>query len=511
MAKRVIVFGAGPAGYAAAYTLAEAAKPGELEILLIDQGGKVEQRESAIAELEEKKRRRIKELEDKKRKFKDDKEIKEIEAQISFHRACGFAGVGAHADGKHIFETALGKRQIGSNLGELIGQEDKDYQIKARKIFQPFYEKLTGEPMKPVSEERLVKAREIARIAGRNDMDYVVAQDYHIGTDRCPTLAKMIQDYLEERGVKIITGSRVVDFDERKVYLKNMTGSENESELDYDYLVVGPGRDGSAWLKSILEKRNIEHGTRPIDIGVRIEIDAEVMRHLTDIERDVKLEFKQPNGDMIRTFCVCPYGQVTIETKNPKIVEGAAFCLVNGESRSERISTNTNFALLVRMPLRNDANNAAYGRKIAELYEVAGVNKLILQRYGDLKQGRSSKVEKMPEWRVQPTLALDKFTTGDIRIGMPGRILDDIRYGIERLSAPGLIEGLNQDSTLLYGPEIKFHGIKIATDRYLASLSRPNISFVGDGTGIARGIGGSMASGILAAEGILRKLGLYRE
>lgn len=471
MVKRVIIVGAGPAGLAAAYTLAGRK---ELEVILVDQGKRVEGRNS----------------------------------EIDFDRACGVGGVGAFSDGKFIFETALGKRQIGTNLHELLGQKDKDYLIKARAMFQPFYERLEGKPMEPTSEERLTKAREIARIAGINDMDYIVAQDYHIGTDRCPALVKMIQDDLEARGVKIISETRVADFSQKEITCEKIGApKEQEGKIDYDYLMVCPGRDGSAWLKKVLQTQGIKHGTRPIDIGVRIETDAEVMRHLTDIERDVKFEFKHPNGDMIRTFCVCPYGQVTSETKDPRYVEGAAFCLVNGESKSGKISPNTNFALLVRMPLRDDANNAQYGRKTAELYEVAGVNKLILQRYGDLKQGRSSKAEKMLEWRVQPTLDPEKFMIGDVRIGMPSRIMDDLRFGIERLSSQGVIPGLNQDSTLIYGPEIKFHGIKIATNDYLASVSAPNIYFAGDGTGIARGIGGSMASGIRAAEGILKEAG----
>ncbi len=467
--KRVVIVGAGPAGKGVAFTLANQAQ-GKLDIILIDQGKRVEQRTPADS-------------------------------------AIGFGGVGAYSDGKFIFETALGRRQIGTNLGELIGQKDRDYLVKARKTFQPFYERLEGKKMQSISEERIAKAREIARIAGKSDMDYVVAQDYHIGTDRLPTLIKMMQDELEQKGVKIITETRAVDFDRENVYLNPTSNLEKEPEkLPYDYLVVCPGRDGSPWLTEVLKKRKIKHGTRPIDIGVRIEADAEVMRHLTDIERDVKLEFKHPNGDMIRTFCVCPYGQVTSEQKDPRYVEGAAFCLVNGESHSESKSNNTNFALLVRMPLRNDANNGKYGRKIAELYQVAGVEKLILQRYGDLKQGRSSKPDKVLEWRVQPTLSPEKYMIGDVRIGMPARIMDDIRFGIERLSAPGLIEGLNQDSTLIYGPEIKFHGLRIHTDDYLQSSSAPNVYFAGDGTGIARGIGGSMASGIRAAEGILREV-----
>jgi uncharacterized FAD-dependent dehydrogenase len=473
MVKRAVIVGAGPAGIGAAYTLAKNSKE-NLEIILIDQGKRVEDRQLVNP----------------------------------FDNSNGFGGVGAYSDGKHVFETALGRRQIGTNLGEIAMGLDREYLVKARtEIFQPFYERFAGTKMRSPSEDRLTRGKEIARLAGKNDMDYVLALDYHIGTDRLPEFMKLIQDDLESRGVKIVSETRTIDFDKNKVYVNKTSSLETEpEEIPYDYLIVCPGRDGSHWLSKTLKKRKIKHGTRPIDIGVRVETDAEIMKHLTEIERDVKFEFKHPNGDMIRTFCVCPYGQVTSEKKDPKVTE-ATYCLVNGESRSERISNNTNFALLVRMPLRNEASNGDYGRKIAELYEVAATTgRVVLQRYGDLKQGRSSKTEKILDWRIQPTLNSEKFMAGDIRVGMPARIMDDIRYGIERLSVPGLIEGLNQDSTLLYGPEIKFHGLNIHTDEYLQSVSIPHVYFAGDGTGISRGIGGAMASGIRAAEGILRDL-----
>lgn len=477
MTKTAVIVGAGPAGIGTALTLANNSK-GKLKIFLIDQGKRVEERLITS----------------------------------SFDAANGFGGVGPYSDGKHVFETVLGRRQIGTNLGELEQNLDRECLTKAREVFKPFYEKFTGKSMQSPSEERIVKGREIARLAGKHDMDYVLALDYHVGTDLLPGLMKTIQDELEKKDVTIIAGTRVVDFDQNNVYLNTTEslgknkGTPDPEKMPYDHLVVCPGRDGSHWLSQILKKRNIKHGTRPIDIGVRIEADAEIMRHLTDIERDVKFEFKHPNGDMIRTFCVCPYGQVTSERKDPKVTD-VTYCLVNGESRSERMSNNTNFALLVRMPLKEEASNGDYGRKIAELYEVAAkTGRVVLQRYGDLKQQRSSKREKILEWRVQPTLDSEKFITGDIRVGMPARIMDDLRYGIEKLSGQGLIEGLNQDSTLLYGPEIKFHGINIYTDKYLQSTSIPNIYFAGDGTGISRGIGGAMASGIRAAEGILKNL-----
>lgn len=460
--KRAIIVGGGPAGLAAAYTLS---RTKGLEVTLIDQGKRVEQRTREDA-------------------------------------AYGIGGVGAFSDGKFIFDTIMGKRQIGTNLSEL-GLDDKAYLIKAKEMFKQFYEPLHGKMKKP-SKVKLRNALEIGTIAGRNDMDYIVAHDYHIGTDLLPRLIGTIQADLEKNGVNIITNERVYDFEKGKV-LTRYNGDEKTKEYTADYVLIAPGRDGSKWLKQILEDKKIKHDTRPIDVGLRIEADYAVLRHLTEIERDVKLEFRAPNGDMIRTFCVCPHGEVAKERKKPEF-GGLDFCLVNGASSSVNLSQNTNFALLVRMPLRGEGDNAGWGRKIAETYQKAGIDKIVLQRMGDLKQGRSSKPGKVNEWRVKPTLSEEDYMPGDHGIGMPYRILSDLIHGINRLSVPGLLEGLNQDSTLLYGPEIKMHGIRIATNSYLESTSIPDIYFAGDGTGFSRGIGGAMASGIRAAEGIISKI-----
>lgn len=462
--KKAIIVGGGPAGLAAAYTLAHNSRE-KLEITLIDQGKRVEQRTREDA-------------------------------------SYGIGGVGAFSDGKFIFDTIIGKRQIGTNLNEL-GLDDKAYLIKAKEIFRQFYEPLHGK-MQEVSEDRMKKAYEIQRIAGRNDMDYIVAHDYHIGTDRLPELIGTMQTDLEKSGVNIITGERVHDFEKGKVFTR-YNGDEKTKEYSADYIMIAPGRNGSNWLDEKLKEKSISHRSRPIDIGLRIETDAAVLKHLTDIERDVKLEFRHPNGDLIRTFCVCPYGQVAPDKPKPEF-GGLDFCLVNGASSSTKLSNNTNFALLVRMPLSEEGDNAKWGIKQAETAEVAGVKRIIVQRYGELTQERRSQPSKVSEWRIQPTLPEKHYMIGDVRIGMNARIMDGLRYGIKRLSVPGLMEGLDQASTLLYGPEMKMHGICISTTNYLESTSIPDIYFAGDGTGISRGIGGAMASGIRAAEGIISKL-----
>jgi hypothetical protein len=468
---KIILGGAGPAGIGTALTLVNSSKK-DLEIIMIDQGKRIENRKQ----------------------------------DNSTDKAYGFSGVGPFSDGKFIFDTILGKRQIGTNLSELIGERDIEYLKKAKEQFRKFYEPIFGE-MKEASEERIKKALEISRLAGIHDMDYIMAHDYHIGTDRLPELMKSIQDYLEKKGVTIITSERIVDFEKGKVYTEKVDGVQNGQKQEYncDYFFLAPGRNDSAWLQSILKKRKIKHSSRPIDIGLRIETDSNVLKHLTDIERDVKLEFRHQNGDLIRTFCVCPYGAVSTDVRKPEW-GGLDFCLVNGASSSEHLSDNTNFALLVRMPLREDGDNAAWGRRIAQTYKEAGVNRIVMQRMGDLNNERSSKPGKIHEWRVKPTLPSELYMPGDVRIGMPSRIMDDLRYGLKKLSVPGLLEGLDQDSTLLYGPEIKMHGNQIATDKYLQSVSMPRFYVGGDGSGMTRGIGGAWSSGILAAEGILKEI-----
>lgn len=189
MTKKIIIVGAGPAGIGVAYTLLNSKKRNDLDITLIDQGKRVELRENNDVD-----------------------------------NAYGFAGVGARSDGKFIFETILGKRQIGSNLEDRA----REYLVKAKELFTSYYVPMFGE-LKEISEERLRKAEKIAMIAGRNDIDYIVAHDYHIGTDRLPVFMKTIQDDFEKRGVRLITEQRVTDFDEKAVYSKSSSDGKEET------------------------------------------------------------------------------------------------------------------------------------------------------------------------------------------------------------------------------------------------------------------------------------------
>jgi uncharacterized FAD-dependent dehydrogenase len=264
-------------------------------------------------------------------------------------------------------------------------------------------------------------------------------------------------------------------------------------------LIIAPGRSGSSWFEEQLKLNDIEYDYRAIDIGFRIETDAEILKKLTNVARDPKLIFRVPwNGDLIRTFCVCPNGIVTRES-----YEDQGYNLVNGASNSKSISKNSNFALLLSVPLSHKANGNSYGESIAKLFFKSGTNKPVLQRLGDLHNNRRSKEEKVSEWRIQPTLK--DVHVGDVGFGMPYRIQTGLLWAIKKLDESGLMKGLNQSSTLIYAPEIKRYGLKIKTNEYLETTMK-KVYVAGDGSGFSRGIVGAAASGILAAEGILKNL-----
>ena len=91
---------------------------------------------------------------------------------------------------------------------------------------------------------------------------------------------------------------------------------------------------------------------------------------------------------------------------------------------------------------------------------------------------------------------------GDLALVLPHRIISNILEGLETLDK--IIPGVNNDDTLLYGPEIKFFSNEIETDNNF-KLKNTNIYFIGDGAGKAGNIVTAAATGLVAARNILKE------
>lgn len=441
---KVVIVGAGPAGLFAARELR-----GKADIIIIEQGKKIEKRECYISS------------EGKCRKCKPCDKI------------YGIGGAGLLTDGKLLFHT-----RTGTNLPELIGiKKTRELVDKTQKIFEEYGVKL---------DERNFKAEEEMKTkAAQHGIEYIPTDQAHIGSDRLPNIMKKFVSDLE---AEIITGEKAVDFDGKKLICENKT-------YDFDYLLFGTGRDGP--LEKIAKKHNMQYEYNPVDIGVRVEIPAEIMKKACDISWDFKARMLTSTyEDPIRTFCVCPNGFVGKEEHNN-------YCLVNGESRKDEKSDNTNFAFLTHWRPKDPVESGnVFGEIIAEKAAKIWAGKPGIQRLGDLRRGRKSTWERIEKYN-EPKPTLRDVTPGDLGSGIEYRFLLNILEGLEILNK--IIPGVAQDSTLLYAPEIKFHGIKLLTDPYLQT-NIPGVYVGGDASGYSRGIIGAACTGLLAAEGILREL-----
>jgi len=308
---------------------------------------------------------------------------------------------------------------------------------------------------------------------------------------------KAIRDYLAPRiefGLGVMASSVMVDNGEVRG-IKTEAGDK----LDCRYLILAPGREGADWLSSEAKRLNLTMHSNPIDIGVRVEVPLTVTAELTNVLYEAKLEFLSKSfDDRVRTFCMCPGGEVIMESTGG----GDPVITVNGHSYADRSSVNTNFALLVSTTFTKPFREPiAYGKYLARLANILSGGVLV-QRLGDLMEGHRSTPARIEQGLVQPTLK--SATPGDLSFALPYRHLTDI---IEMLQAMDkLAPGMASHHTLLYGVEVKFYSCRIQLSPNLETEAS-NLFAAGDGAGVSRGLIQASASGVVAAREILRRTG----
>ncbi len=395
-------------------------------------------------------------------------------------------GSGLHSDGKLNFHP-----QIGGDLTEFMAPEEAwrlTYQI--RDSFTDL-----GVEMAHSDEEGLRKLEAQASKAG---IKFVKIEQNHIGSDYLPDVMTRMRSQLEEQGVDLRLKTEAKDLIIENGEVKGVINDEETFQTDA--VLLAPGRIGSQWLIDQMNQHGVPMKYNPIDIGVRVEVPNEVMDEVIHGYGcwDPKFHMYTPSyDDFVRTFCVCPAGFVVREPY------GDGLFGANGHSMRDTKSLNTNFALLTRMSLTQPLENTTiYGTRIAQLANTLGGHKPILQRLGDLRKHQRSTWERLHRSHVSPTLR--DVIPGDLTMAYPQRIITDLTEGLEMLDK--VMPGINSDSTLLYGPEIKFYAMRIATDRQLRTRIS-NLYVAGDGAGVSRGIVGAAATGLVAAQGIAQRLG----
>ncbi len=454
----VVIVGGGPAGIFAALELVQSSS---LSVLLIEKGKDLNNRQCPSRD-----------------------QGSNCASCPPCNLVCGLGGAGAFSDGKLTLTS-----QVGGRLKEYIGENASDALIKyvdAKYLHFGASDKLYG-----VGDE-------VARLAQRAslaELRLVPVPLRHLGTENCRLVLKAMRDFLNPRlDLELETAvSRIVVEDGR------VSGVEADSDekIDCRYLVLAPGREGADWLAHEASRLKMTMFINPIDIGVRVEVPVAVMEELCDVLYEAKLEFISRHfNDHIRTFCMCPAGEVIMEStggSDPVIS-------VNGHSYASRKTDNTNFAILMSTTFTKPFSEPiAYGKYIARLANILSGGVLI-QRLGDLMHGQRSTPARIERGLVQPTLPT--AVPGDLSFVLPYRHLTGI---VEMLQAMDkLAPGVASRHTLLYGVEVKFYSGRLQLTANLET-EIANMFAAGDGAGVSRGLIQASASGVLAAREILRR------
>ena len=453
----VIIVGAGPAGIFAALELTRTQRP---RVLMLDKGPNLDKRRCPARETG-----------------------RCVQCQTCALMT-GWGGAGAFSDGKLTLTT-----QVGGLLAEIRGQKEAEELVREVDDLWVEY----GADGEPYSGD-LDRIEEVARraaLAGLRLQHYPIR---HLGTERSGDILGAMYLELVGRGVEVRTRTEVARLltDDGAVTGVETTGGE---VLTAPYVIVAPGREGADWLTQLARDLNLSLSINPVDIGVRVELPAHILQPLTDLLYEPKfIFFSRSFDDKVRTFCVCPYGEVVTEWAGDVMT-------VNGHSYAQRKSENTNFALLVSKnftePFREPI---AYGKYIARLANLLSGG-IMVQRLGDLRSGRRTTDQRLARCITRPTL--QDATPGDLNLVLPHRYVVNILEMIDALDqvAPGV--GLRH--TLLYGVEAKFYSSRLELSRDLETEVH-NLFAAGDGAGLTRGLVQASASGLVAAREILRRL-----
>ena len=452
----VVIVGAGPAGI---FTAMEMIRKGsKKKILIIEKGQPVEKRSCPKATTKHC-----------------------VNCKPYCHITTGFSGAGAFSDGKLSLSSEVGG-DLPSLIGDNFAQELIDY---TDKIYLEFGADEHIEGINAGEEVKEIRKRAIQ--AGLKLVDCPIR---HLGTEKAQDLYLAIEKYLQKNGVEMMFG-----YECDELYIENnrckgvsISNSKEKLDIDGDEIVVATGRRGADWLEKLCTEHGIEHQAGTVDIGVRVEVRNEVMEKVNEALYESKLiGYPKPFKNKVRTFCQNPGGFVSQENYDNDLA------VVNGHSYKERKSDNTNVAILCSHNFNYPFNQPIeYAQKVGELTNMLGAGHILVQRYGDILDGKRTWEKELQQSNLRPSLP--DAVAGDITAAMPYRAMTNIINFIQAVDH--VVPGFASTETLLYSPELKFYSNKIKMDTDL-NTSVMGLHCLGDSSGWTRGLMMASIMGVL--------------
>lgn len=465
----LIIIGAGPAGIFTALELVR--RRAGKKILMVEKGKPVDRRHCPKAETG-----------------------KCMNCKPNCMITTGFSGAGAFSDGKLSLSCEVGG-ELPSLIGEEAAQELIDY---TDGIYLEFG---ADEHVEGIYKGEEID--EIRRRAIRAGLRLVDCPIRHLGTEKAQQLYLNIQNYLLEQGVEILFGTECenIILEQEVCTGVRILTKEGARELLADETVIATGRRGADWLEKVCQENGIAHRPGTVDIGVRVECRNEIMEMVNQVLYEGKLiGYPKPWKNKVRTFCQNPGGFVAQENYDNDLA------VVNGHSYKDLKSENTNLSILVSHNFTEPFNQPiAYAQKVGELTNMLGAGHIMVQRYGDILDGKRTWQKELSQSNVKPTLK--DAVAGDITAAMPYRAMTNIIEFIRMMDE--VVPGFASNETLLYSPELKFYSNKVRMDADL-NTNIKGLHCLGDSSGWTRGLMMASAMGVLMGRKLMEMSGQGR-
>ncbi len=463
----IVIIGAGPSGI---FTALEMIRRGsKLNILLVEKGQPVENRHCPKAQTGHC-----------------------MNCKPYCHITNGFSGAGAFSDGKLSLSCEVGG-DLPTLIGEKLAQDTIDY---TDKIYLEFGADTHVEGLANTDEVKEIRKRAIQ--AGLRLVDCPIR---HMGTEKAQHIYHSIEQYLLAHGVEMRFGwectNLILEDDVcHGVIIQNSNGSRAE-EIFAKHTVIATGRRGADWLEKICAEHNIAHQPGTVDIGVRVEVRNEIMEQVNRVLYESKLiGYPKPFKNKVRTFCQNPGGFVSQENYDNDLA------VVNGHSYKDLKSDNTNLAILCSHNFSVPFNQPIeYAQKIGELTNMLGAGHILVQRFGDILDGKRTWPKELSQSNLRPTLP--DAVAGDITSAMPYRAMTNIIAFIQAVDH--VVPGFASIETLLYSPELKFYSNRIKMDEHF-NTSLTGLHCLGDSSGWTRGLMMASVMGVLMGRALAEEL-----
>ncbi|WP_334297380.1 NAD(P)/FAD-dependent oxidoreductase [Anaerosolibacter carboniphilus] len=460
----VIIVGAGPAGIFTALELVR--QKSDKKILIIEKGKRIDKRHCPKEQTKQC-----------------------VYCKPYCHITTGFSGAGAFSDGKLSLS-----HEVGGDLPDIIGVDTAQEFIRYTDQIYLDY----GADTKVEGIENNDEVKAIRRKAIEAGLKLVDCPIRHLGTEKAQEIYLKIQNDLMASGVEIQFDTVVKDLlieegAAKGVLIADAKTKKEDEVIQGDRIIVASGRKGADWLKDMCLKHDIRHSAGTVDIGVRVEVRNEIMETVNEALYESKLiGYPAPFKNKVRTFCQNPGGFVSQENYDNDLA------IVNGHSYKDKKSHNTNLAILSSHNFSQPFNQPIqYGKKVAELVNMLGNGKILVQRYGDILEGKRTWQHELDQSNVRPTLP--DAVAGDLTSAIPYRPMMNILNFIKAMDT--VVPGFASRETLLYGPEIKFYSNKINIDKSFETNIK-GLYCLGDSSGWTRGLMMASVMGVLMARKI---------